>query len=238
MREYLVFTVTATLGAMGELAGHERRSSWGWPGRSALLGLLGAALGIRRDGDFSALDGLSVAVAVFDEGRPLRDYHTVQTIPTAKVKRPQSRPIGLREVGGEVNTTITHRDYRTCPLYAVAISGDALEVIAEALKQPVFTLYLGRKSCPLSAPLAPQVIAAASVEAALARARLPLWWPESKRVATRLYSDMADAEGERTETRHDRARDRQLWHFTERRFAVKTVEIRPQRESTTCICPD
>jgi len=228
MRDYMVFTLTATLGAMGELAGHERRGSWGWPGRSSILGLLGAALGIRRDGDFSSLDRLSVAVAVFDEGRPLRDYHTVQTIPTAKVKRPQSRPLALRAVGGAANTTITHRDYRTCPLFAIAIEGDELEVIAEALKQPAFTLYLGRKSCPLSAPLAPRIVGAPDVQTALAEARLPPWWPDTNRVATRLYSDMPDAEGERSETRHDRPLDRRLWHFTERRFAVKTVQIRPR----------
>lgn len=231
MRDYLVFTLTATFGAMGELAGHERRGSWDWPGRSAILGLLGAALGIRRDGDFSSLDALSVAVAVFDEGRPLREYHTVQTIPTAKVKRPQSRPHALHAAGGGVNTTITHRDYRTCSLFGIAIAGDGLENIAEALKEPVFTLYLGRKSCPLSAPLAPQIIAAPDVETALAGARMPPWWPEAGRLATRLYSDMPDAEGERSETRHDRPLDRRLWHFTERSFAVKTVQIRPQQGS-------
>ena len=79
MQPYLIFGLTASIGAMGELAGHERRGSMVWPVRSAILGLLGAALGIRRDGDFRALDALSLAVAVFDEGAALRDYHTVDT---------------------------------------------------------------------------------------------------------------------------------------------------------------
>ena len=48
MIDYLVFTLSANLGAMGEFGGHERRSSLDWPGRSAIIGLLGAALGLRR----------------------------------------------------------------------------------------------------------------------------------------------------------------------------------------------
>ena len=92
MREHLVFTLTATIGSMGDLAGHERRGTWTWPARSAVVGLLGAALGLRREDDFAPLDRLVTAVAIFDDGAPLRDYHTVQTVPTAAAKHPQSRP--------------------------------------------------------------------------------------------------------------------------------------------------
>src|SRR5690625_5593646 len=77
--EYLTFHLTAALGSMGELAGHERRGSLSWPGRSALTGMLGAALGIRRDGDFTELDRLRMAVAGFDAGSVLPDYLTRAT---------------------------------------------------------------------------------------------------------------------------------------------------------------
>ena len=96
MREHLVFTLTAALGAMGDLAGHERRGSWSWPGRSAILGLCGAALGLRRADDFARLDGLGMAVAIFSSGEPLRDFHTVETVPSAAAKHPQSRAEALR----------------------------------------------------------------------------------------------------------------------------------------------
>jgi CRISPR system Cascade subunit CasD len=154
MADYLVFTLAASLGAMGDVAGHERRGSWTWPGRSAILGLLGAALGIRREDaqGQAGLNGLQMAVAVFSEGVPLRDYHTVQTIPTPAAKRPDSRPDAFRKAGLSVNTTITLRDYRAGGVYAVAVWGEGLERLAAALAKPVFTLYLGRKSCPLSMP--------------------------------------------------------------------------------------
>jgi CRISPR system Cascade subunit CasD len=228
MREHLIFTLTAALGAMGELAGHERRGTWTWPGRSAILGLLAAAKGVRRAGDFSALDRLSLSVAVFDAGTPLRDYHTVQTVPTAKVKRPQSRPLALREVADEANTTITLRDYRTCPLFGVAIAGDGLSEVCAALERPAFVLYLGRKSCPLSAPLAPRIVTAPDAATALKLMRLPPWWPKDKAVATTLISDLEGTETAMTETRHDAPLDRRLWHFAERRFQRHTVHITPQ----------
>jgi CRISPR system Cascade subunit CasD len=155
MREHLVFTLTAALGAMGELAGHERRGSWTWPGRSAVLGLCAAALGIRRDGNFAAVDGLGLAVAVFDEGEPLRDFHTAVSIPSSVVKRPQSRGEALRIDAGRSNATITLRDYRVGAMYGVALWGEGLEGLRAALLAPAFTLYLGRKSCPLAAPLGP-----------------------------------------------------------------------------------
>lgn len=223
MAEHLVFQLTAALGAMGELAGHERRGSLTWPGRSALIGLMGAAMGIRRDGDFAALDTLSMAVAVFSAGGALRDYHTVETVPTAAVKRPQSRPAALAEAGRQkTNTTITLRDYRTGPLYGVAVWGGALEPVRAALLRPVFTLYLGRKSCPLAAPLAPEIVDAASPEEAIAALRLPEW--RRDRTAAVMITD-GHSEAARRETRHDIASDRRLWHFAPREVAVLPVTI-------------
>lgn len=227
MRDHLVFTLTATFGAMGDLAGHERRGSWTWPGRSAIIGLLAAAKGIRRDGDFTALDALSVSVAIFDAGAPLRDYHTVQTVPTAKVKRPQSRPSALRDVGDDVNTTITLRDYRLCPLYGVALTGDGLEDLQNALLEPVFTLYLGRKSCTLASPMGPKIVRATDAAAALAHITLPPWWPTEKAIATQLLSGGEPSAPGVMETRHDAPLDRRLWHFSERRFHRQIVRIAP-----------
>ncbi|MFB2595436.1 type I-E CRISPR-associated protein Cas5/CasD [Paracoccus sp. p4-l81] len=225
MADYLTFHLTAALGAMGELAGHERRGSLTWPGRSALIGLMGAALGIRRDGDFSALEALHTAVAIFDAGAVLRDYHTVETVPSAAAKRPQSRPAALRAARGRTNTTITLRDYRAGPLYGVAVWGGDLGALAKAVKTPVFTLYLGRKSCPLAAPLNPQIVQADSPEAALAALRLPAWHRGAR--ATQMACDHHPA-ATRREARHDIATDRRAWHFAPRSVAMVAVDITPE----------
>ncbi|MDO5603771.1 MAG: type I-E CRISPR-associated protein Cas5/CasD [Paracoccus sp. (in: a-proteobacteria)] len=224
MTDYLTFHLTAALGAMGEFAGHERRGSLIWPGRSALIGMFGAALGLRRGDDFSALDGLKMAVAIFDAGAVLRDYHTVQTVPSAAARAPQSRPAALRDAAGRLNTTITLRDYRAAPLYGVAVWGGDLAPLAAALRRPVFTLYLGRKSCPLAAPLNPQIVTADSAEAALTTLHLPEWRADA-RAAIMASDELTGAA--RIETRHDIATDRSKWHFAPRKVAMLPVDIQP-----------
>lgn len=226
MTEYLVFTLAATIASFGDVAGHERRGSWGWPGRSAILGLLAAARGIRRDGDFSELDALRTTVAVFEGGQALRDYHTVQTVPTTLARRPQSRPEALRKAGKDANTTITLRDYRTGVLFGVAVTGSGLDGLRHALERPVFQLYMGRKSCPLSAPVAPRIVDAPDPETALVQVQLPPWCPAQARVARMMYSD--DGPAEHSEIRHDAPLDRQRWHFAAREVNVRAVTVHPE----------
>ena len=217
MAEYLVFTLAASLGAMGDVAGHERRGSWTWPGRSAILGLLGAALGIRREDNLgqARLNDLTMAVGVFSEGTPLRDYHTVQTVPTTAAKRPDSRPDAFAKAGLNINTTITLRDYRAGGVYAVVVWGAGLESLAAALSAPVFTLYLGRKSCPLSMPPAPRLVVCDTLHDAVAQAVLPDYHGATMRLQM-IASDI-DLGGGHSDTRYDQPLDRDKWHFTSRR---------------------
>lgn len=216
MADYLVFTLCAGVAAMGDLAGHERRGTLTWPGRSAVLGLVAAAMGVRRDdaAALARLEPLQVAVGIVDDGVPLRDYHTVETVPTAKARNPDSRPAALRQAGRETNTAITLRDYRVGVAYAVALWGAPLDGIAEALRCPAFTLYLGRKSCPLSAPPDPRLVEAKGPVAALGRASLPPFRPHGR--IRLVASDERIAEDDVEDSRNDVATDRGKWHFTTR----------------------
>lgn len=216
MQPFLIFGLTANLGAMGELAGHERRGALLWPGRSAVIGLMGAALGIRRDGDFSGLDALEIILGVYDSGTLLRDYHTIETVPSAAEKAPNSRPEALRSARGRTNTSITLRDYRAGPLFGVAAAGAGLEALEAALNAPRFTLYLGRKSCPLAAPPGARIVAATGPEAALAHLILPPW-----RRSARLHGLIV--EDDAGEVVHDLAIDRARWHFAPRRIVARPV---------------
>ena len=227
MTEFLVFTLAAQIASFGGLAGHERRGSDSWPGRSALIGLLGAARGTRRDDDAgqAALAALGFAIGAYQTGVPLRDYHTVQTVPQ-KFKRPATRAGALAMAGdqGDLNTVITLRDYRCGVLYAVAVWGDGamLSDLQEALRQPRFTLYLGRKSCPLSAPVSPQILDAEDPAQALREADLPAWYPPSAGpdfIASEWPTDIAGF-SRTDEWRHDEPLDRRQWHFAARQVRM------------------
>lgn len=220
---YLVFSLSASLGSMGELAGHERRGSLLWPGHSALIGLMGAALGIRRDGDFSGLDSLKIDVAVFDSGTALRDFHTIQSVPAAAVKKPNSRPEAIRKAGERLTTSITLRDYRAGVFYGVAVQGEGLEEIAAALRKPHFTLYLGRKSCPLSSPLNPQLVQADTVEEALGQVKVPFWLSRHVDLSEKVM--VVGEQGSQRDYVHDVPLDRQRWHFAARDVGIRHVEL-------------
>ena len=176
-REYLVFQLCAPLAAWGDVAVGEYRGSREHPGTSALIGLLGAALGLRRDNEsaHAALrDGYRFAVGVVAAGQLLRDYHTAQVPGRSTLKgRPHAtRRDELSVPKHELNTILSTRDSRQGVAYAVAVQAEpgaphGLQALSQALREPRFVLYLGRKCCPPAAPLAPRIVPAASAQAAL-----------------------------------------------------------------------
>jgi CRISPR system Cascade subunit CasD len=85
MEKYLVFRLYGPMAAWGEIAVGETRKCAFFPGKAAILGLLGAALGIKRE-EQDRLDaltkGYTVAVKVVNPGILLKDFHTAQGKPT------------------------------------------------------------------------------------------------------------------------------------------------------------
>lgn len=251
--ETLIFQLQAPLSSWGEVAVGEYRPSADYPSQSALHGLLGAALGIDRNDDArqSALRlGYRLAVGVLSAGRLLRDFHTAQVPSRADLKkRPHAtRRDELALPKYDLNTILSSRDYRqdASSLVAVQVTGEApysLAELAEALKAPKFVLYLGRKSCPVAAPLHPCVLDVDTVKAAFAnyqqqltqlwQQKLPnLTTPESLPVQKIAWGDdFADgdilAAGE---TRHlsivrkDQVISRQGWQFADRYEHIAVLE--------------
>ena len=164
MTAWLFVTLRAPLASFGERSGNVERSSADRPTRSALIGLAGAALGIRRadaDGQRALASGFRVATATIMAGSLMSDFHTYQSLPSAK-GAPRTRAEALRQ-RSDLATSITRREYRSDVWFeaAYAANSDArwtLEDLRAAFRAPRFVLFLGRKSCPLSAPLDPEIL--------------------------------------------------------------------------------
>ena len=212
-----MFSLVAPMGAFGDLAGHEQRDGRHWPGRSAILGLLGAALGVRREdiGGQAALRVWRTAVSVFQVSEAWQDFHTVQTVPSARIKRPDTRKQAVEALQNSDNGLITRRAYRSDCAFGVAIWGGDIPPVHAALIEPRFTPYLGRKSCPLSAPMAPAVVSGKDLVEALSRVKLPEFLNLDPASPQLIASDDAIGGG-RTETRWDVPLDREAWHFGQR----------------------
>jgi CRISPR system Cascade subunit CasD len=240
MPAYLTFALVAPLASFGSIAVGERRSGWDRPARSAVLGLVGACLGLERDDD-AGQDALAadyaLALLCHSPGRLLADYHTTQVPSAKRGRRFATRAQELAVPGHELNTILSRRDYRTGAwhLGALSLRRDTarwtLEELAAAMHRPGFVPYLGRKSCPLGLPLAPRISDAPDAPAALLERQVS--GPEAPLRAV-LADPLVDAivvlDAEprwiddprrlRTEFRRDQPRSRRRWQFDLREEAV------------------
>lgn len=150
----LALRLEGPLQAWGSASQYNRRLTDVLPSRSAVTGMLCAALGLDRgsqeEGTFlremADVRMLAVAVPRRQGGRALpvrrlEDYHTVQD--TAKAD------------GGLKDCHITRRQYLLDAAFRVFLSGRRalLEELGAALQDPVWGLWLGRKSCIPTAPV-------------------------------------------------------------------------------------
>lgn len=240
MTDFLLFTIYAPLASWGEIAVGEVRGSWDRPSRSAVIGLVGAALGIRRE-DEAAQDALGrygVAVRLDLPGTALSDYHTAQTVAASAVKRARPRTRAALLEAGERETILSRRAHRQDALATVAAwarSGARwpLEELAAALRQPVFTLYAGRKANVLGAPLRPEIIAATTLAEALMKRAAGLAPIDPRRLRGRtawgreVSHDIGPDDGFesglkplRRDVRRDVPLHRGRWHF-----AIREVHV-------------
>lgn len=170
MPPYLVFRLYGAMASWGEIAVGEFRPTSDHPGRSAVLGLLGAALGIRRDEEerLQALaNSYRIGIRLDAPGVLLRDFHTAD-VPESGTGRNRREYRTRREEilavkEQRTNPIVSTRDYRCDALATVAVealpgSPCSLSELEAALKAPVFVLCLGRRSCPPGLPLEPIVV--------------------------------------------------------------------------------
>lgn len=150
----LALRLEGPLQAWGTGSQFNRRLTDILPSRSAVSGILCAALGLERGSaaeesflqELSEVRMLAVALPRYREKkrlpvRRMEDYHTVQN--TAKAD------------GGFKDCHITRRQFLLDAAFRVFLSGPraVLEKAGAALADPVWGLWLGRKACIPSAPV-------------------------------------------------------------------------------------
>ena len=133
----LLLRLAAPLQSWGSDSKFETRKTDREPTKSGVVGLLAAALGLRRDDTegLARLNGLRFAVRADQEGSLLVDFHTAKSRDTSYV---------------------TYRHYLQDAVFLAGLeSGDKalLRELEAALRHPVYPLYLGRRSCPPTLPL-------------------------------------------------------------------------------------
>lgn len=141
----LLLRLAAPLQSWGSSSSFEVRDTEKEPTKSGVIGLLAAALGIRRDNReaFASLSQLKFGVRIDREGTLLHDFHTVHEEAYWKS-------------GDGKYAHITNRYYLCDAVFLVGLSSDdeeRLKQYAYALTHPVYPPFLGRRSCPVTLPL-------------------------------------------------------------------------------------
>ncbi len=136
----LLLRLAAPLQAWGADSKFETRRTNREPTKSGVIGMLAAALGLRRDQteELRTLSKLRFAVRIDREGQLLVDFHIA--------KNPEKRNADF----------LIYRHYLQDAVFLAGIESEdteMLEHLESALSHPAFPLYLGRRSCPITLPL-------------------------------------------------------------------------------------
>lgn len=128
----LTIRLSGPLQSYGDEATFDRRTTYTAPSKSALIGMISAALGYsRNDQRIKELSSkLQFASRIDQPGRQLTDFHMAHK---------------------QKSSWLTYRDYLSDAVYMVAIGGEddlLIDKINFALHHPKYQLYLGRKSNP------------------------------------------------------------------------------------------
>lgn len=148
----LLLRLAGPMQSWGVHSTFSERDTSAYPTRSGLIGLFASALGRHRGEPLDDLNALEFTIRVDRPGTVMVDYHTVggglpvhQTVPTAEGKRRSPNKA----------TIISRRHYLADAVFTVAVAGrqETVDGVAEALRQPAWAPYLGRRACPADPPL-------------------------------------------------------------------------------------
>jgi len=153
----LALLLDGPLQSWGFASRFQRRTTGLYPTKSGVIGLLGAAMGLAKGSPEEAnwlpkVSALKMTSIVIPRNVPeadgqlpilrIGDYHTV---------------LETRRASGALNkdAVLTRRQYLLEARFGVIFAGDrsVLERAAAALQDPIWGVWLGRKSCIPSAPV-------------------------------------------------------------------------------------
>jgi CRISPR system Cascade subunit CasD len=155
----LCVRIAAPLVAWGDGSLFRSRQTAPAPSLSAVQGILLAAAGVGRKADWPDwLKNLSLVLRVDRPGTVVSDFQTVNPIDPSRfwaLSEADRRQLTVvrRESGGALDSPIVSPRFYLADSVTVAFLRDDDGYIEQALTSPIWTLYAGRKSCPLSEPV-------------------------------------------------------------------------------------
>lgn len=145
----LLIRLAGPLQSWGTGSYYDDRQTDYYPSKSGVIGLIAAAMGRKRDEDISDLCKLRFGIRIDNQGKIVSDFQITDMASdrlieffTGKTKK--------------YNANLSHRDYLSDAIFLAGFESDDksfLETIESSLLNPVYTVFLGRRSCPPTEPL-------------------------------------------------------------------------------------
>ena len=116
---------------------YDNRETDSMPTKSGVIGIIAAALGMKRNESLEELQSLGFGVRIDLQGIKLNDFQ-------------------ITEMGGKLNSNLSNRAYLSDAIFLAGLESadvEFLKKIEDALKHPKYSVFLGRRSCPPTQPL-------------------------------------------------------------------------------------
>lgn len=133
----LLLRLSAPLQSWGIDSLFDERGTNYYPSKSGIVGLVAAALGRTRDDSISDIVKLKFGVRIDNQGTIINDFQ-------------------VTDMGEKLNGNVSNHKYLSDATFLVGLETEDVEFlnrIKEALDNPKFSLFLGRRSCPPTFPL-------------------------------------------------------------------------------------
>ena len=180
MQDFLIIKLQGAMQAWGGHTFEDYRPSHIFPTRSAVVGLLGACLGIDR-ADIQSRADLNSSFEITVRA----DRRKVQTKQFGQIKEKTltmqkmtdfHTVLDARKVDGShrKDAIISRREYLCDAEFSLALEFRnnavfSLEKVKDAIQKPHYTPSLGRRSCPIQQPLFKMIVSAENAQQALAQ---------------------------------------------------------------------
>jgi CRISPR system Cascade subunit CasD len=195
-----------------------RRGTEREPTKSGVVGFLAAALGRRRTESVDDLASLKFGVRIDQPGQFMQDFHTARN---------------------ETTAFVTRRHYLADAVFLVGLEGggEFLRVLDEAVKSPVFPLYLGRRSCPPSGKISLGIRSEPLMEALMSESWMASEWykkKSTKKTKAVSLTLVCDAKKPGALYRRDMPLS---YDQTHRKYTFRSVDDRADAVSVTIAIP-
>lgn len=142
--KYLILQINGLMQSWGSRSNFDNRDTETLPTKSGIIGMICNALGIERNDvlSISELQSLHMMSTCIGEGTVFVDFHTVG-------HGYGKRSGVINAIGDKKKMVVTKRQYLCGYHFLVALYGKCslIDKCSDAIKNPIRSLYLGRKCC-------------------------------------------------------------------------------------------